>query len=403
MFRMGRVRVFLARLVRQIWFRAAVFTGFGVVIVVLAGVVGTHLPFLGVDVGQASVGSILQILASSMLAVTTFSLAAMVSAYGAATTTATPRATQLLVEDRTSQNALSTFVGSFTFSIVGIVALSTGYFEASGRIVLFAATLAVIVIVVVTLLGWIGHLANFGRMADVIARVEDAAERAVRTFMAAPNLGGASAVPVPDSARAVMAEEVGYVTSLDVAELQAVAAYRQVRIHVVATPGSLADAATPLARVEGKADDSIAEEVRAAFHVDRNRTYEQDPRLGVIALAEIASRALSPAVNDPGTAIQVLGSLHRVFRVLLQPIPEAEPSCPWVFVPRPNLADFVQDGFRPIARDGAGMVEVMVRLRKTLTALSAVAGPKDRAVLEAAILEVNEQAKSVLDKSNRLM
>ncbi len=123
----------------------------------------------------------------------------------------------------------------------------------------------------------------------------------------------------------------------------------------------------------------------------------------MIALAEIASRALLPAVNDPGTEIQVLGSLHRVFRVLLQPIPEAEPSCPWVFVPRPNLAGFVQDGFRPIARDGAGMVEVMVRLRKTLTALSAVAGPKDRAVLEAAILEVNEQAKSVLDKSNRLM
>ena len=61
-----------------------------------------------------------------MLAVTTFSLNVMTSAYGSAANNVTPRATRLLREDPVTQNVLSTFIGSFLFSIVGIVVLKTG-------------------------------------------------------------------------------------------------------------------------------------------------------------------------------------------------------------------------------------------------------------------------------------
>ena len=122
----------------------------------------------------------------------------------------------------------------------------------------------------------------------------------------------------------------------------------------------------------------------------------------MIALSEIASRALSPAVNDPGTAIEVLGALHRVFRILLEPAEEDEPDHPRVHVPRPGISDFIQDGFRPIARDGAGMVEVTVRLQKTLEALAAAASPQDRAVLEEAAVQAAERAKVALSERDRL-
>jgi len=268
--------------------------------------------------------------------------------------------------------------------------------------VLFLGTLAVIVIIVVTLLRWIGHLTDFGRMGDVIDRVEDAAARTVRAFVAKPHLGGAPAVPVPDGSSPVWADEVGYVTHLDVAALHRLAEERDLRIHVIAAPGVVPDADTPLARVEGRCDDEVASVVRDAFQVDHHRTYEQDPRLGVIALSEIASRALSPAVNDPGTAIEVLGALHRVFRILLEPTDAVEPAHPRVHVPRPRIGDFIQDGFRPIARDGAGMVEVQVRLQKTLTALAAAASPDDRVVLEEAAGQAAERARVSLTERDRL-
>ncbi|MEJ1268514.1 DUF2254 family protein [Pantoea ananatis] len=77
--------------------------------------------------------NILNILASSMLAVTTFSLSTMVTAFGSATTHVTPRAMKLVVEDSTTQNVLATFIGSFLFSLVGIIALNMGAYGEQGR------------------------------------------------------------------------------------------------------------------------------------------------------------------------------------------------------------------------------------------------------------------------------
>ncbi|HIA0041491.1 TPA: DUF2254 family protein, partial [Escherichia coli] len=102
---------------------------------------------VSVKVGAEAVDNILNILASSMLAVTTFSLSIMVTAYGSATTNVTPRATRLVVEDVTTQNVLATFIGSFLFSLVGIIALNMGAYGERGRVILFIVTLVVIALI----------------------------------------------------------------------------------------------------------------------------------------------------------------------------------------------------------------------------------------------------------------
>jgi uncharacterized membrane protein len=70
------------------------------------------------ELGASAVDSLLSIIASSMLAVTTFSLSTVVAAYSSATSTATPRATNLLLDDTVTQNMLATFIGAFIYAIV---------------------------------------------------------------------------------------------------------------------------------------------------------------------------------------------------------------------------------------------------------------------------------------------
>src|SRR5690606_1857177 len=89
-----------------------------------------------ITIGAQAIDGILNVLASSMLAVTVFSVSTMVSAYSAATSNVTPRATKLLLQDKPSQNVLGTFIGSFLFSLVGIIALSTGLYGSQGRAIL---------------------------------------------------------------------------------------------------------------------------------------------------------------------------------------------------------------------------------------------------------------------------
>ncbi len=369
---------FFRRLKRRIWFRLALFATVAVALALVTRWIGPLVPdSFAPELGQDSVRTILQILASSMLVVTTFSLTAMVSAYSSAAAVGTPRATQLLIRDRTSQNALSSFLGSFVFAIVGIAALSTGYYSEQGRIILYFGTLAVITIVVITLLSWIHHLTVFGRMSDVIDRVEAAATKATQRFAREPYLGGAPAVDVPEGAVTVAADRAGLLTGVGISELSRAAEEHELTVHVRVLPGAAVALGTTLAEVEGDVPEGAEDRLRRAFRLERHRTFDQDPRLGFVALAEIASRALSPAINDPGTAIEVLNALQRVATSMLTTPDESEVDHPRVHVRRVALSDMLNDGLRPIARDGAGLVEVGLRLQRVLESLAVVARDND--------------------------
>ena len=371
----GKYLWHLRRTLRRIWVRVTVFALLALATAALAPLVGAVIPpDWSTRLGAGSVKEVLTILASSMLAVATFSLSIAVSAFTAAANTATPRATALLEEDTTTQNVLATFLGAFLFSLVALIALQAGYYGDDGRFILFAATIGVVTIVVVALLRWIEHLTSFGRMNDTLDRVEAAATESLRERVAQPYLGGRPLRgPVPDAARPVPSDRVGYVQHIDMAALSAAASEAGVSLWVAALPGAFVHPGAALLHVEGGApDQALAGRLRDAFSVGRGRSFDQDPRFGLIVLAEIASRALSPAVNDPGTAIATIGRLVRVLINWSEPA-APEVDYPEVRVPPLSAGDLVEDAFLPIARDGAAMIEVQLRLQKALGALTATA------------------------------
>lgn len=392
----GRGLYIVGQITKRIWFRASLFSVAAVMMALVAAWVAPYIPYeWSLRVGGKAVDNILTILASSMLAVTTFALSASVTAYGSATSAVTPRATQLLVDDRFTQNALSTFVGTFLFSIVGIIALTTGLYGAKGRVVLFFATIVIVVIIAITLLRWIQHLSNFGRVQDTIERVETVARRAMQCWAQAPHLGAQPAIAIPSDAVPIRTARIGYVAHIDVAGLERLAERHGLTIHVAELPGAFVHAERSLAHVEGSTTEAIRQAVDNAFAILPDRDFEQDPRFGLIVLSEIASRALSPAVNDPGTAIRVLGAGHRVLTDLADTKPGSKAGCHHrVHAPLLEVADLFDDFFRPIARDGAALIEVQLRLQATLAGLAAHApqlfGAIARRHADAAIARADE-------------
>lgn len=359
---------------RRLWFRATLISLLAVGAALLSLVISPYLPEgMSTEIGAGSVDHILNIIASSMLAVTTFSLSTMVSAYSAATSNVTPRATRLLIEDTTTQNTLATFVGSFLYSLVAIITLSMGAYGERGRVVLFAVTILVIALIVITLLRWIDYLLRLGRVGETSEQVEMAATEAMRARRQQPNLGG---VPVeegelpPEGARPLYSSRVGYVQHLDMGNLNDAAEAVGGAIYVATLPGAYVHPGRPLAYVTAQGDDDFDQIVRDGFSVGSERDFDQDPRFGLCVMAEIASRALSPAVNDPGTAIDVIGRAVRVLGVWAKET-ETEIQFPNVHVPGLALADLFDDVFKPIARDGASVAEVQMRLQKAFVALAA--------------------------------
>ncbi|UUS15379.1 DUF2254 domain-containing protein [Stenotrophomonas sp. CD2] len=192
-----RLRLAASKVTKRIWFRSTLYGALGIITALAGAFLKFLIPVgLAARIGADSVGNILGILAASMLTVTTFSLSTMVSAYGSASNSATPRAARLLIEDTRAQGALATFIGAFLFSIVGLIALSTGIYGDSGRLVLFGATIAVIIVITVTLLRAIEQFSRFGRVGETIDLVERATQVAMKRRAEEPSLGGASAVRV---------------------------------------------------------------------------------------------------------------------------------------------------------------------------------------------------------------
>lgn len=370
------IQFYLARIRERLWVKPLMSCVLSIGAVLLAGIaddidVGIKLP----QVSAESLEVLLTIMSSSMLVIATFAVGAMLSAYASASGTATPRAFPLVVADDVSQIALSTFIGAFIFSIVGLVAQLNGYYKSSGKLVLFIITLFVFAIVVLAFVRWVDRIARLGRLGHTVAKVETAADAALQEWAHLPRMG-ATRVDSDEAGYEIFSNNVGYVQNINFAKLQRLAEQEAGFITVCAEPGMFVTPNLPLARFsgdDGEKECACERQIMAAFVIGPERTFESDPRFGMVVMSEISSRALSTAVNDPGTAINIIGSLVRMlvrWSEVCQSNGRAKVTFDRVGMHELDIDDLFTDAFAATARDGAGSVEVGIRLQKAFVALS---------------------------------
>jgi uncharacterized membrane protein len=139
------------------------------------------------------------------------------------------------------------------------------------------------------------------------------------------------------------------------------------------------------------------------FALGVERTIEQDPAFALRIMVDIAIKALSPAVNDPTTAVQVLNHLGDTLRLIgstdLEPRPRAD-SPPWrVIVPVRGWQDFLALGVTEIREYGASSVQVARRLRALLEELHGSVSPEHRAAVEDELARLAAQVERAFGSS----
>jgi len=376
----SKLRFLYGRLREKLWIRPLIFCLLAISAVLAAAAVDS----LGINrliprIDRDTVEKLLSIIAASMLAIATFAVGSMVSAYASVSSNATPRAFTLVISDDVSKTVLSTFIAAFIFSVVSLIAIRTGYYGQAGLFLIFMMTIAVLGWVVFSFVRWVDRIARLGRVGTTIDRVEKAANDAIERRRHSPNLGALPVENSTDLGEPIYVDTIGYIQHVNVEALQSYAEKHKLVLTVAALPGAFIAPGRALVFLQGDAND-IPKEFDSSliikkFVIGHDRTYDDDPRFGLIALSEIAARALSPAVNDPGTAIDIIGTLVRLFTCWVSPLEETEHSkakFDRVRVPSLKLDEMFDDAFTAIARDGAGVIEVVVRLQKALISLSSI-------------------------------
>jgi len=188
-----------------------------------------------------------------------------------------------------------------------------------------------------------------------------------------PRMGGAHPLNMDEWKPAVLNHPSGYIRFVDTNRLRALTRTYHVQVRVLRRVGHFVPEGVPLILVSKSERVSAASnEFLAAFDIGPSRTLQQDVEFGVLQIVDIALRAISPAVNDPTSAISCIDQLSRI----LIRFASREPAAPLVFDPpgvvRVSISwiDFeglLKSAFEQIRLYAKGDMAVSLRLLRALS------------------------------------
>jgi uncharacterized membrane protein len=266
-------------------------------------------------------------------------------------------------------------VGLFVFTLVfAVMALNRLEKTAEGMVPLLTASLGIAC--VASFLFLIDYAARLLRPVSILARVGNHGLEVIKSvypLLAADAPDVSSVVPVLEEPRRVVRHRgtSETVLAVDLDTLVREAQRTGGIIEFVPEVGDFVATDEPLFVLHGGATSSDDTRLQTTVAFGVERTMEQDPVFSFRIMVDIGLKALSPAINDPTTAVLALDQIHRLLRVVGQRQLRGEvildqAGHPRVIFRTPNWEDFVHISCHEIRMCGANSVQIARRMRAML-------------------------------------
>lgn len=262
---------------------------------------------------SSAAGSLLQMVATGAVTITTLTFSITILALQLASQQFSPRLLREFARDSTTKQVLSVLSATFAFAVTGLRGVNSDQ-PVPILVCLVAALLGLASFA--ALLAFLTHMVKLLRVDTMMTRVHQDTDRAIREF--SPPYG--QPVPAGDdlglersAGRMLPARKSGYVQMTD-SDLMVEAARRcDSRIRIEVRPGDHVVRGTPIATVWGPSGRPAPADVDDAVHhavvLRYERTLDQDAAFGFRQLEDIAIKAMSPAINDPTTAVTAVAHM----------------------------------------------------------------------------------------------
>lgn len=337
---------------------------------------------LGISIASAQ--AMLSAVASGMIALTgvVFALAFVVVQFGAIAYS--PRLVTWLSNDPVMFNSLGIFNATFVYAITTLAWTDR---EGSGTVPLFSMLLvmALLIISMIAFARLVQRL-NAIQITNVLRLIGHKGREVIRSmFQRLDAAEGTTAESwkkvVEDLSRRPVTQTLYYsdepytVAKFHIGTLVRLAREADVVIVIECAVGDTLVENTVLMRVYGGRQPIDKKRLRQTIELARERTFEQDPKYPLRLLVDIAIRALSPAINDPTTAVQAIDQIEDLLRRLGRRVLDAgcvrdEQGLLRLVFPTPSWEDYLTLAFDEIRQYGSSSVQVMRRLRSALVGLA---------------------------------
>jgi len=257
-----------------------------------------------------SMGTVVLTTAGVVFTLLTLPLSTVAAQYGS-------RLLRIFLGDRTTQFVLGIFVATFTYSIIGAIIIPSAEINPEAPNIMVTVGLYLLIASFASLILLIQHISTMLQAPNIAAaagvELHEVVSEENRTEVGGGEYKRQTEKDLPDSIQeaephlAVM-NRTGYIKYIDLKSILPLAEKNDIVIRIVNKPGNFVRSGMVIARVwpADRIDLELDQDIRNTFHLGRQRTPTQDAEYAVNQLTEMAVRAMSPAINDPFTAMTCL-------------------------------------------------------------------------------------------------
>ena len=340
-------------------------------------------------VGPDGARALLAALSSSMLTFIVFVFSILLVAVQLASAQLTPRIIAVVYRSRVLKLSLTFFVFSFTYTLALLSRIEDAVPQVSLWVAVYSSVFCIGLFVYM-----IDHVGKSLRPVSVLTRVGSMGQDVILDVYPRPVAGtqdvpaNVALLPRGEPSRIVSSRRTGAVLAFDVTGLVELARHADCLIELVPQVGDFVTRGDPLFRLYGGGDVITDRELRQAVAIGPERTLQQDPEFAFRIIVDIASKALSPAINDPTTAVLALDQIHRLLRTVAEQhldtglVNDGAGRLRLVYR-TPDWEDFVALSVTEIRHFGRDSIQIVRRMRAMLENLIKVVPPERAAMLRA--------------------
>jgi len=324
------------------------------------------------QVAQVILGGI----SSSIMTVVSIVFAILLMTLTLASMQFSPRIIVSFSKDRVTQWTLGIFLGTFCYCMAALPTARSLPHPFAPVLTVFGAMLLALACV-----GWllyfIHHISQSISVSHIVDRIAAETEAMIDDVMPQPrgNRMSPESEVVELSAwdMPLLSGASGYIRFIDTGRLVALAKLHHVKIRAVRRVGQFVPAGTPmlLAYKGDRLSPQGRSEILGAFDLGPSRTLQQDVEFGVLQIVDIALKAISPAVNDPTTAVTCVDQLSRILiRFASRELPAAvfydPPGMARVSIPQIGFEGLLTSAFEQIRLYSKSDIAVSLRMLRAL-------------------------------------
>ncbi len=343
--------------------------------------------------------SVLATMASAMFTFIVFVSSALLVSVQLASSQLTPRIIALVFRNPVMRLSLTLFAFTFTFTLAALVRITTVVPAVTSVVAAYSCVASLVVFLILIdhvgkalrPSGALGSVAVVGRA--VIQNVYPQRLSALQELPAEP-----ADVPRGEPAYTITSPAHGVVLAFDIPGLVSLAERTDCVIEMVPQVGDFVAVEDPLFRVFQGKERLPAHALCQSVALGQERTLEQDPAFAFRIMVDIASKGLSPGINDPTTAVLALDQIHQLLRMVgvrhLADGRVRDGAGRLRLVYRtPDWDDFVQLAVTEIRHYGGGSIQVARRLRAMLENLIPSLTGKRAAPLRLELAKLHRSAE----------